>query len=310
MRSRGRPAVPLVAACLLLVLVALSACGRTSAASDPQASLGPLAGYVWEGGVTSVSGSWTVPRIASSSPDGQGGTWIGAQAPGTRNRAPFVQIGVNEERHPRVSDDYYYAFWSDTRHHFYPVDLFDVQPGDRITAAMALSKGRCRWTLSISDARARATRRFSTADEGAGRFNEGQWLQEHRTKGPSPYLTLADVRFSGLKVNGAPPRYADVYAQWMTLPAGRSLAPSPLAGDRFTLGPATLGEPARRYLRLAAAEDAATAQFAASLARFTAATPVAEIRSAGAKFSTALKRGIRLCRSGPGPCLPATRSDC
>jgi hypothetical protein len=84
---------------------------------------------------------------------------------------PFIQVGTNEARSisgtGRVSDAYY-AFWTDTVHHFEPIGLFAVRPGDRISASLVLSHRR--WTVSIVDHSSGAHRTVSTRDEAAARF--------------------------------------------------------------------------------------------------------------------------------------------
>lgn len=86
----------------------------------------------------------------------------------------------------------------------------------------------------------------------------------------------------------------------MSLPKGHSLSPTPLSHDQFTIRPAKLSRSARRFLKLATAEDAATARFARSLEHFTGATPAAAARSAGRAFANAVNRGLVSSRSVSG----------
>ncbi len=67
------------------------ATGRTKHRRITDSPFGAYAGYVWLGRVSSVQGSWTVPRIVDPSRSGLATTWIGAQTPGTRGA--FIQIG-------------------------------------------------------------------------------------------------------------------------------------------------------------------------------------------------------------------------
>ena len=140
----------------LVVLVALAVIfvvllGAAPRGSSANWSFGPFAGYVWRGQVTSVQGSWSVPRVsAGSSLRSAASTWIGAEAPG--EPAPFIQIGTNEQRVSPAEvlerGPGYYAFWSDTKGAFHPRPFFRVSPGDDIRASLALA--RKRWTLASS----------------------------------------------------------------------------------------------------------------------------------------------------------------
>jgi Peptidase A4 family len=266
------------------------------------ATLGRFAGYLRYASdgepVTSVSATWTVPTIASGSQAGRAGTWVGTEAPGPPNAGPFIQIGTNEERHSAGdsgSDDYY-TFWSDTARHFHPHRLFDVTAGDQISASVRLMDGH--WMLSIHDATANETRRLATAQETAATFNEAQWVQEDitdaRTGKAFSYPTLSPVRFSHLRFNGGPVSYADVYSQWMTLSTHRSLAPSPLASDAFTLSPQTLSAPAQRYLQLIAAPNRALSALRAQMGPMKGPISVSGVRPA----AHTLSRDIRISDAG------------
>lgn len=276
-------------------------------------SFGRLAGYVWNGPITSVQASWTVPRIVGGPDDGHASTWVGAQAPGATNHSPFIQVGVLEQRSPASSkgpsDLAYEAFWSDTMQGFHPVMLFAVRPGDVVSAALALANGR--WRVTISDARSGARSSFATEDESTARFDLAEWLQEDPTdhNRPLPYPLLSAVRFSRLDINGAPPAGDSVYSQWMS-ENGRALAPGMLDGDGFTLTPAILTAAAKRYLDIATAEDLATMVFAAELRDWTPATPRARIARAGSEYAAAVQTSIdQLGRySWPAAVGPLVRS--
>ena len=103
---------------------------RTSAADTAAGALhpdlGPFAGYTWNGDVNSAHADWTVPRLLPSSVRGEAANWIGAEAPGPRRGAPFVQVGVNEGDTDGAGAAFYYAFYSTTKLHFHPVHLFDT----------------------------------------------------------------------------------------------------------------------------------------------------------------------------------------
>ena len=143
---------------------------RATSATDVAAALhpdlGPFAGYTWTGDVDSAHADWTVPRVLPGSVRGEAATWIGAEAPGPSRGAPFVQVGVNEGNTDGGSSPFYYAFYSTTKLHFHPVHLFDVSPGDQVSAT--LRRRGARWQIEFVDRTAGRQRQLSTA-EGAGR---------------------------------------------------------------------------------------------------------------------------------------------
>jgi len=284
----------------LLAAVLLLA-GVVSDGTRSSWSFGPFAGYVWRGRVSSVRASWTVPRILPGSPRGLAGTWIGAEAPGAGTHAPFIQIGVNEQLGIESS---YYAFWTDTDHYFHPRYLLRVNPGDDLSASLALARKRKRWTLVISDASTGKSAHFSTGDEARASFNEAEWTQEDPKDGasgkPLPYPRLTTVGFRELMVNSTAPTYADLYSTWMSVDRG-NLAPTPLYDDSFTLRRATVSSAGGQYLHIVTPINAANMTFGAQLARWSAKTPYAQIESASASFVAALHSGIRALASARWP---------
>jgi hypothetical protein len=269
-------------------------------------SFGPLAGYLWRGRVQMVSASWTVPRVIPGSPAGVAGTWVGTRAPGPSSRAPFIQIGVNEQAltptAKRPTDAIYDAFWSATSRHFHPQFLFPVHAGDTVAARLALTHER--WTLAIVDTTSGAAAHFSTSAEAHAPFNAAMWMQEdvtNQTTGkPFAYPRLTPTDFSQLTVNSAPPTYADLDSQWMSA-GDSSLAPSPLHRDSFTLRQAAVSSAGAQYLRIADPEDAATEAFAAQMAGWRPRTPRRQIASASRGFQAALRTNVATLTHSPWP---------
>jgi hypothetical protein len=282
---------------LAMTLFALTGCGAATPAGDGIAgSFGRMAGYVWNGQVTALHAAWTVPAILQGSPPGHGSTWIGAQAPGPSNTAPFIQVGVVEDRVRRqagaaggeVSRER--AFWSDTILGFHPHFLWPVSAGDRVEAT--LTRGVDRWRVAIFDVSTGERTSFTTADEAHASFGLAEWLQEDATRsdgGREPYPKLSETRFEQLTVNGGPPRYADVSSQWMSLPA-TDLAPTALRGSRFSVVPATLSAAGARYLQLAARAQRADAAFEVQAVGWRTDTPSPRIAAACSQLALALRR--------------------
>jgi hypothetical protein len=273
------------------------------APSDHQtdAPFGAYAGYVWLGRVSSVQGEWRVPAIVATSRPGLATTWISAQGTGTRGA--FIQVGTAELRgySPKQAiEDRYWAFWSDKAHGYHPQKLFSVKPGDRLSAAVALSHRG--WTPTISDATSHKTATLNTA-EGRAPLNTAQWTQEDAltaTGGRYTYPSLTAIRISHLLVNSAAPRYASLYSTWMSI-NGVYLAPSPLHTGGFQLQPATLTSTGKHYLLLGMGESRAVQQFGYELERWTTNTPRTTLKTATSRLVAALTDESHALRKSPLP---------
>jgi hypothetical protein len=215
---------------------------------------------MWTGDVDSAHADWTVPRLLPGSASGEAATWIGAEAPGPRRGAPFVQIGVNEGDTGGGNEPFYYAFYSTTTLHFHPVRLFGVSPGDQVSAT--LRRRGARWQIAFVDGTVGRERQLSVAEGAGRRFNEAQYTQEDvtdaRTRRPFPYPGLSPVRFTGVAANGVAPPPTQLTSSWLTEADGY-LAPAPLHGGAFALVHARLTAAGFWYLRAIATQDGATA---------------------------------------------------
>ena len=256
-------------------------------------SFGAFSGYLWNGSVRSVAASWTVPMITPGSHSGAAGTWIGAQALGSRS-APFIQVGINEVRLsvPGLGGrNLYYAFYSDTKLGFHPQILFQVRVGDTLSARLRLGGGR--WHILIVDHTHPHRSVFDTRDEATGVFNQAEWLQEDVSKKAGqvmPYPVLGTVGFRRLKVNYGAPSYAKIRSQWMS-ENGTDLEPSALAGDAFrfaTTQPSAIG---LHYLQITVPLDVALDSFEAGFARWP--TSARKMASQRAACATALESDIQ-----------------
>ena len=273
--------------------------GDTNAAA-PHPDLGPFAGYVWNGDVQSDHADWTVPRLLPSSARGEAATWIGAEAPGPTRGAPFIQVGVNEG--DTGGAPFYYAFYSTTQLRFHPVKLFDVSPGDQISAT--LRRLGARWQIELIDRSIGRQRQLSVA-EGAGReFNEAQYTQEDvtdaRTRRPFPYPSLSPIRFTALAANGVAPRPARLTSNWLTETDGY-LAPGPLQGGGFALVHARLTASGLRYLHAIAAQDTATATAIAQLLSWAQGGRARPARFAARALAKVLTATVKTLDNGRWP---------
>jgi hypothetical protein len=293
-RSRRFAKLGAVSALAAVALAFLILFGVLSNEATSSPAFGPFAGYAYKGHVTSLRGSWTVPRVLNGS-SGSASTWIGVRAPGAPK--PFIQIGNSEAAGVRPGDApeaHYYTFWSDAARGSRPHTLFRVKPGDDLTAS--LTRTHSRWLLAIVDTSSRAAERFSASAQTRAPLEQAEWTQEDVADGfgrPLPYPQLSAVGFRRLAVNSATPSSARLSAEWM-LVNGKSLAPSPLHDGSFTLQPApALTAAGRQYLRISGPEDAGAYAFDRQFARWTATTPYSQMAPASSQFAAALGAAIQ-----------------
>jgi hypothetical protein len=277
--------------------------------------LGPFAGYAWNGDVHSAHADWTVPRLLPSSVQGEAATWIGAEAPGTREAAPFVQVGVNEGDTDGAGAPFYYAFYSTTKLHFHPVHLFDVSPGDQISAT--LRRRGARWQITFTDRSVGRGRQLSVAEGAGRRFNQAQYTQEDvtnaRTSRPFPYPRLSPVRFTAIAADGVTPHPAGLTSSWLTEADGY-LAPAPLHDGGFTLVHTQMTTAGLRYLRAIAAQDHATVTAIAHLLHWAQGGPTHPAVVAARRFAGVLRATVTTLRrerwpAGAHRAVSTLRSD-
>jgi len=232
--------------------------------------LAALAGYLWEGPVRSIDASWRVPAIRGGPLSAGALTWIGVQTK-AGSSMPFVQVGTWERKGLE------FAFWSDTRHDFLPVFLRGVRAGDLVEASMTRVRGI--WHLTFDDLTTHARETASSDEDRHARFELGEWFQEdpknQTTNEALPYPRLSRVDIQNLDVNGIIPPYSRLYAQWMSLPGGDSLAPTPLINDQFSLGSAQVGRAGSAYLRDIAGVNTADSALVSVVRGWTSRTPTA-----------------------------------
>ncbi len=296
-----------VTAAVVAIGLCATGCGAASGtrASGVASSFGHMAGYVWDGPVRSVTAMWDVPRMSGSG-EAHASTWIGTQGPGIARRSPFIQVGTVEDR-SAGGRPVYAAFWTDTIRGFHPQILFRVSPGDLISTR--LSRSGDRWQVRIVDGTTFHQSSFTTGEEGLGEFNLAEWLQEDPTEVSgrvTPYPRLSTVWMHSVAVNGAPPRYGEVYAQWMSLPGG-DLAPSGLSGDAFGITRGVLTPAGRRYLAIARPQNAVARTVDREAAEWTAQTPDAQIRRVSAMAGTSERAYADALMHGRWP-APARRA--
>ncbi len=228
---KKRPLRTLLSVVLVVALIGLVLQGTGftfGGASTAQPQLGSFSGYSWNGAVTQVSASWAVPAILGAAGSTSASTWIGVQGP---QQGAFFQIGIIEETFDGQSS--YEAFWSDTAHGFHPQILMNVVQNDQIHASISDLNGS--WSARITNLTRGETSTAPTPAADFADLDQAEWLQEDPKlpHGPSPYPDIAQTYLSQIEVNGSAPASADLVPEWMVLPGGRRVEPSPLNNDGF-----------------------------------------------------------------------------
>lgn len=294
-RTVGPVFVVVVLAFLTVKLVSPQS-GAKPAGGFSDRPFGAFAGYVWIGPVTSVSATFTVPRVVSGSPLGGAATWIGVQGLGPPGR--FVQTGVNEGRLESRSGKvvaFYYAFWSDTGHHFKAQPLFPANAGDSFSAALTLAHKN--WLLTLTDNSSGRKARFSIGSETEAPFNQAEWLQEdpgnENNHVQYPQLTAPTFRHLTVNTMEPPPGSPDIFSQWMSANYG-TLGTTSLHDGSFTLKrEPPVGTFAEQYLRLTEAARVAWHSFGREWSNWTAKTPYTRIANATSQFIDATREADR-----------------
>ena len=162
---------------MTLFLAASPTPSNAASTSVPNIS-GNWAGYVASpgSGVTSVSGSWTVPN-AGSLPPGASSTWVGIGGFGTSD---LIQTGTQQISSPL--DQFIaggaYSAWIEMLPAA-PVTVGGpVSPGDSMTASV-VSNGGNSWTMNIADATANWS--YSTTVTYQSSQSSAEWIHEAPT---------------------------------------------------------------------------------------------------------------------------------
>lgn len=167
------------------------------------------AGYAQQrskGSVKSISGSFTVPAVATS-PRGYASTWVGIDG---FNDQYLAQVGIGEEAVSGRTN--YYGWWeiiTPTKVLPEQVFKFAIKPGQRVTATVTIASGKATMTLFNNTTGAKAAKVYPYAGPGAS----SEWIQEdvYVNGSISPAPNWKSVSFTSLTVNGARPKL--VYAQ-------------------------------------------------------------------------------------------------
>lgn len=181
---------------------------------------------------TSVSATWTVPTVSTSS-TGYSGAWIGIDG---FNDTSIIQTGTEQDS---VNGQAQYSAWWTTSADGYVGQTISetVDPGDVMKASIAEGAGG--WTITLEDATRGWTYVSPTPIAYDGPGTSAEWILEAPSSGNDQVLPLADygsVTFSNAEVNGADAGLTAADDGAMAVGNRLESVPSlPTDGDSFTV---------------------------------------------------------------------------
>jgi hypothetical protein len=189
------------------------------------------AGYAARGGTfTSVSATWTVPRLALGGPFGADATWVGIGGVRTDD---LIQAGTQQSV-TSAGTVTYHAWIETLPETSHPVPL-TVLPGDSVTVSVERQDGDT-WLISFVNLTSGKT--LERTLQYASRLNSAEWIEEAPFAGRRvlPISEFGSLTFTSATAvrNGKTLSVADLNARAISLvdDSGRLLAvPSPLSPD-------------------------------------------------------------------------------
>ncbi len=201
-------------------------------------------GYAATGGsYTGVSGTWSVPQFAPTSPAGADATWVGI---GGVTSHDLIQAGTQET--VSGSGQTQYQAWVETLPQAsHPVPL-TVRPGDVVTVAIS-QQGPDQWLIAFTNGTTGQT--LQVTEHYASTQSSAEWVEEAPSAMRGRLLPLDDfgtVSFSGASAvkDGQSVTVAEAGGQAITMitRSGQALAePSPLGADGASFNVARTATP-------------------------------------------------------------------
>jgi len=216
----------------------------TPGISDSRDTSSNWSGYAATGGsYTGVSGTWSVPKFAPSSPAGADATWVGI---GGVSSHDLIQAGTQEA--VSGSGQTQYQAWVETLPQAsHPVPL-TVSPGDVVTVAIS-QQGSDQWLIAFTNSTTGQT--FQVTEQYASTQSSAEWVEEAPSAMRGRLLPLDDfgtVSLSGASAvkDGQTVTVAEAGGQAITMitRSGQALAePSPLGADGASFSVARTATP-------------------------------------------------------------------
>jgi peptidase A4-like protein len=145
--------------------------------------------------VTAVSGSWTVPTVASTTNLGWSSSWVGIDG---FNSNTVEQIGTEQDTTATASTygtPQYYAWYEMYPKGLVRITTMTISPGDQMNASVTYASGK--FTLSITDTTKDQSFSITLSQKRAKR-SSAEWVEEAPSSffGVLPLAPFGTVQFS------------------------------------------------------------------------------------------------------------------
>lgn len=187
-------------------------------------------GYAITGGpYNSITGTWKVTAVSSTSGSSYSSTWIGIDG---FNNSDLIQTGTEADYYNKSA--HYNAWWEILPAAETPISM-TVTPGDTMSASIT-NQGGGKWLITIKDVTRNES--FSTTQSYSGPLSSAEWIQEAPTVN-GRVATLAhygQVTMDPGTVNGGNPYLTTSEGGTMTNSRGTTVISTPSTPDADTDG--------------------------------------------------------------------------
>jgi hypothetical protein len=168
--------------------------GAADGNAGPAAMSSNWAGYAATGGAyTAVSGTWTVPEFAASSPTGLDATWVGIGGIDSRD---LIQAGTQEQTSGTGQTQY--SAWVETLPQPSRTVPLVIHAGDSISVSLS-EPSRGSWVVSLTNNSTGRT--YQDTVQYSSSNASADWIEEAPSAGRGGVLPLDD--FGTLNITGA-----------------------------------------------------------------------------------------------------------
>jgi hypothetical protein len=176
-----------------------TALAQTASTPAPNSGAGINASYNWAGYVstggsfTSVTGTWTVPQIPSTTGLTGDAAWVGI---GGVTNTDLIQTGTQALTNVNGVPVSYQAWYEALPGYSQPISI-TVNPGDSITATIA-EQAQNQWAVALRDNT--NGQNFQTVIPYASSMTSAEWIEEMPTQSNGGFIPLDNfgtVGFSG-----------------------------------------------------------------------------------------------------------------
>jgi hypothetical protein len=206
-----KSAFAIIALVTVLVSTLFASASASIVVNDPKIRVSSSASLNWSGyaiqtnlanpqtnAVSDVVGSWNVPTVKSGPKNTYSSFWVGIDG---YSDGTVEQIGTDSDTNNK-GQPVYYAWYE--MYPAYPVNLFQINPGDSITAEVSFQSSA--FTLTITDTSTGATYTTTQQSSSSIQRSSAEWIAEAPSSGGRvlPLANFGTVTFTSCSatING------------------------------------------------------------------------------------------------------------